>query len=117
MGEIHPDNDGCLINQLVYQWCRKQHIAISRSHPLQKNDNAWVEQRNWTHVRKIVGYRRFDRQEQVDLLSVLYRDLTHYKNFFQPTTKLAAKRRVKGKLHRVYEPPRHPISACSILTN
>jgi hypothetical protein len=108
MHEIHPDNDSCLVNELVYNWCRKHHITMSRSRPLQKNDNAWVEQRNWTHVRKIVGYRRFDTQTQLDLLNDVYAQLALYKNFFQPTTKLVQKWRVKGKLHRVYETPKTP---------
>jgi hypothetical protein len=108
MREIHPDNDGCLVNDLVYRWCRKRHIDMSRSRPLQKNDNAWVEQHNWTHVRKMVGYRRFDTQIQVELLNALYEQLMLYKNFFQPTTKLAQKRRVNGKVHRTYETPKTP---------
>jgi hypothetical protein len=55
IAEVHPDNDGCLINELVYKWCSKRKIAMSRSRPLHKNDNAWVEQRHWTHIRKSSG--------------------------------------------------------------
>jgi hypothetical protein len=106
--EIHPDNDSCLINELIYRWCGKHHIAMSRSRPMQKNDNAWVEQRNWSHVRKVVGYRRFETQSHVDLLNTLYADLAVYKNFFQPTTKLVQKRRIQGKVHRTYETPKTP---------
>jgi hypothetical protein len=53
--EIHPDNDSGLINDLLWRYCRQRRIKLSRSRPYQKNDNAWVEQRNWTHVRKVVG--------------------------------------------------------------
>jgi len=53
--ELHPDNDSSLINHLLVQYCRKNQIALSRSRPLKKNDNCWVEQKNWTHVRKLVG--------------------------------------------------------------
>ena len=106
--EIHPDNDACLLNDLVYRWARQHRIRMSRSRPLQKNDNAWVEQHNWTHVRKMIGYRRFDTPDQVQLLNTLYHHLMQYKNFFQPTTKLKRKRRIKGKLHRQYETPRTP---------
>lgn len=53
--EIHPDNDGGLINELLWRYCQQKGIRMSRSRPYQKNDNAWVEQRNWTHVRKMVG--------------------------------------------------------------
>jgi hypothetical protein len=108
MLEIHPDNDGCLINQLIWKWCRQHRIQMSRSRPLHKNDNAWVEQRNWSHVRKMVGYRRFDTQVQMELLNSLYQDLILFKNFFQPLLKLAGKRRVRGKVHRQYEPPATP---------
>lgn len=106
--EIHPDNDSAFLNDLLYRYCRQHHIAMSRSRPLHCNDNAWVEQRNWTHVRKVVGYRRLDTQQQVDLLNGLYADLMLYKNFFQTTMKLAEKRRVRGKLHRRYQPARSP---------
>jgi hypothetical protein len=108
MREIHPDNDGCLVNELIYRWCRQHRIAMSRSRPLQKNDNAWVEQRNWTHVRQMIGYRRFDTQAQLDLINKLYEQIMMYKNFFQPSTKLKEKRRIKGKLHRRYETPKTP---------
>ena len=106
--EIHPDNDGCLINELIWNWSRQHRIGMSRSRPLHKNDNAWVEQRNWSHVRKMVGYRRFDTQLQLNLLNELYADLVLYKNFFQSTMKLAGKRRVRGKVHRQYEPASTP---------
>jgi hypothetical protein len=56
--ELHPDNDSSIINRLLIDYCRKCQIALSRSRPLKKNDNCWVEQKNWTHVRKLVGYHR-----------------------------------------------------------
>jgi hypothetical protein len=52
--EVHPDNDSGMINDLLWRYCRAAKIRMSRSRPYQKNDNAWVEQRNWTHVRKVV---------------------------------------------------------------
>ena len=70
--EIHPDNDSGLINAVVWQYCRKAKIRMSRSRPYQKNDNAWVEQRNWTHVRKLVGYRRLDTMAELALMRKLY---------------------------------------------
>ena len=60
MLEIHPDNDAGLINELLWNYCKGAGIKMSRSRPYKKNDNAWVEQRNWTHVRKVVGYERLD---------------------------------------------------------
>lgn len=57
--EVHPDNDSGILNDLLWNYCRRHRIRMSRSRPYQKNDNAWVEQKNWTHVRKVVGYGRF----------------------------------------------------------
>jgi hypothetical protein len=106
--EIHPDNDRAFLNEVVLQFCRRRKIALSRSRPFKKNDNAWVEQRNWTHVRKVVGYRRYETEAERDLMNELYAPLALYKNFFQPTMKLAEKQRVGGKLHRRYEAAQTP---------
>ena len=106
--EIHPDNDSGMINALLWRYCQGAGIRMSRSRPYKKNDNAWVEQRNWTHVRKVVGYRRYETLGELQLLNALYGALTLYKNFFQPALKLKQKVRVGGKIHRVYEPARTP---------
>jgi hypothetical protein len=98
--EIHPDNDSGLINDLLWGYCRGAGIRMSRSRPYQKNDNAWVEQRNWTHVRKQVGYQRLDTTAELGKLRELYESLRLYKNFFQPTMKLKTKVRIGGKIHR-----------------
>lgn len=100
--EIHPDNDGGFINELLWGYCKQKGIRMSRSRPYQKNDNAWVEQRNWTHVRKMVGYQRYDTMPELLLLRELYGHLRLYKNFFQPTMKLQSKTHVGGKIHRRY---------------
>jgi hypothetical protein len=106
--ELHPDNDSALLNDLLWNYCRKRRIAMSRSRPYEKNDNAWVEQKNWTHVRKVVGYRRYDRPAEQALMRELYRKLAEFQNFFQPVMKLKEKVRVGGKIHRVYDQPRTP---------
>jgi hypothetical protein len=106
--EVHPDNDSGMINDLVWGYCKDAKIKMSRSRPYQKNDNCWVEQRNWTHVRKVAGYRRLDTAGELAILRELYQSVTLYKNFFQPTIKLAEKIRVKGKIHRKYDEPRTP---------
>lgn len=100
--EVHPDNDSGLINDLIWNYCQKAKIKMSRSRPYKKNDNAWVEQRNWTHVRKVVGYRRLDTDKELEILIGLYDDLRLYKNFFQPSMKLVEKVREGGKIHRKY---------------
>ncbi len=106
--EIHPDNDSGLINRLLWRYCRKARIKMSRSRPYKKNDNAWVEQKNWTHVRKLVGYGRFDTTAELTLMRELYEYERLYKNFFQPAMKLVAKVREGGKVHRRYDEPKTP---------
>ena len=87
-------------------------LQLSRSRPYKKNDNVWVEQRNWTHVRKQVGYRRFDTTAELATLNAFYACLRLYKNFFQPALKLKSKERVGGKIQRKYEPALTPTSDC-----
>src|SRR3982751_728611 len=106
--ELHPDNDSALVNDLLLDWCREQRIQLSRSRPYQKNDNAWIEQKNWTHVRKVVGYRRFDNTSELRILNEIYAVLRLYKNFFLPTIKLASKTRVNGRIKRTYDKARTP---------
>jgi len=91
--EVHPDNDSSLINHLLVDYCRKNQIAMSRSRPLKKNDNCWVEQKNWTHVRKLVGYQRLSGALQGRLLKDLYRVWALWRNYFQPVIRLEAKTR------------------------
>jgi hypothetical protein len=97
-----------MVNDLLWRYCKEAGIRMSRSRPYKKNDNAWVEQRNWTHVRKVVGYQRLDTTTELGILRKLYGKLRLYKNFFQPTMKLKAKTRVGGKIHRQYDEPRTP---------
>lgn len=106
--EIHPDNDSGLINQLIWRFCETEKIKFSRSRPLQKNDNCWVEQRNWTHVRKLVGYLRYDTNPELRALNNLWKDVAMYKNFCQPTMKIILKERVDGHIRRKYDTPKTP---------
>jgi hypothetical protein len=106
--ELHPDNDSGILNDLLWNYCRRRRIGMSRSRPYQKNDNAWVEQKNWTHVRKVVGYGRFTTAAQCELLRQLYEAAADFRNFLQPAIKLKEKVRVGGKVRRVYEAPRTP---------
>lgn len=106
--ELHPDNDTALVNDLLWDWAKGQKIRLSRSRPYRKNDNAWVEQKNWTHVRKIVGYRRFDTTTELRLLNEIYATLRLYKNFCLPTIRLKSKVRIEGRIKRVYDKPLTP---------
>lgn len=106
--ELHPDNDSALVNDLLWDWCQGQRIRLSRSRPYKKNDNAWVEQKNWTHVRKVVGYRRFDTTGELRVLNEIYTVLRLYKNFCLPTIRLRSKTRENGRIKRVYDKPCTP---------
>lgn len=106
--EIHPDNDSGMINDLIYRYCEKEGIKFSRSRPNKKNDNAWVEQKNWTHIRKLVGYLRYDTYLERTVMNQLYRDMSLYKNFCQPVMKLIAKERIGGKIKRKYDVAKTP---------
>ena len=106
--ELHPDNDSALVNDLLWDWCQGRRIRLSRSRPYKKNDNAWVEQKNWTHVRKVVGYRRFDTTGELRVLNEIYAVLRLYKNFCLPTIRLQCKERIGGRIRRRYESPCTP---------
>lgn len=106
--EMHPDNDSALVNDLLWDWTQQEKIRLSRSRPYKKNDNAWVEQKNWTHVRKVVGYRRFDTTRELRLLNEIYGALRLYKNFCLPTIRLKSKERVEGHIKRKYDKPSTP---------
>lgn len=109
LAEVHPDNDTTLLSPLLVRWCEREGVRLSRSRPSVKNDNAWVEQRNFSHVRKVVGYLRYDTEEECRMLNLLYRDLARFRNFFHPTMKLRTKTRVGTKVHRTYDLPRTPV--------
>jgi hypothetical protein len=107
--EIHSDNGTEYINAHLFRYTQKEKLAFSRSRPNRKNDNCFVEQKNWTHVKKYVGYLRYDTFKEKELLNELYRnELRLYKNFFQPVIKLVSKERIEGRIHRKYEVAKTP---------
>ena len=97
------------MNYALYSYTEKHGVEFSRSRPYKKNDNCFVEQKNSTHVRGVIGYLRYDTEKERVVISSLYRgELRLYKNFFQPIMKLASKERVSGKIHKKYDTPRTP---------
>ena len=107
--EIHSDNGAEFINEHLFKYTQRENLGFSRSRPYKKNDNCFVEQKNWTHIKKYVGYQRYDTEEELETLSGLYgNDLRLYKNFFQPVIKLNEKVRIGGKIHRRYDIPKTP---------
>ncbi len=107
--EMHSDNDTTFINDQLYRYSFQEKLGFSRSRPYKKNDNCLVEQKNWTHVKKFVGYLRYDTDEELNILNDLYRnELRLYKNFFQPVIKLISKERIGGEIHRKYDTAKTP---------
>lgn len=107
--EIHSDGGTNFINFHLLRYSENSGLDFSRSRPYKKNDNCLVEQKNYTHVRKNVGYYRYDTQTELDLLNDLYgNELRLYKNFFSPVIKLVLKERSCGRIHRVYDRPKTP---------
>jgi len=100
---IDSDNGSEFINDLLFHYCLDEHITFTRSRPYKKNDQAHVEQKNWSVVRHTVGYDRLETNEEFDLLASIYSDLRLYINFFQPVVKLVFKGRVNNKFIKTYD--------------
>jgi hypothetical protein len=107
---IHPDSGSEFINWQLFAYCEEIHIEFSRSRPFHKNDNAHVEQKNWTLVRRLIGYQRLDTPEQLAWLDSFYTDLLRpYANCFQPVMKLLEKETVDNHTRRKYDIPATPM--------
>jgi len=100
---IDSDNGAEFINDLLYGYCQKEQITFTRSRPYRKNDQAHVEQKNWSIVRHLIGYDRYETEAEWMVLKAIYQDLRFYVNFFQPVLKLIGKERVDGKLVKRYD--------------
>ncbi|MRR08060.1 MAG: transposase [Deltaproteobacteria bacterium] len=88
---------------------RKQPVRFTRSRPYHKDDNAHIEQKNWTHVRQWLGYRRLDKPSIVPILNDLYqREWRTFHNFFCPSVKLINKKRIGSKTIKQYDSPKTP---------
>ena len=88
---------------------RPQAVQFTRSRPYRKNDNAHVEQKNWTHVRHLFGYDRFDKPCLVELMNDLYKnEWSLYQNHFCPTMKLIEKKKINSRYYKRYDKPKTP---------
>ena len=105
---LDSDNGSEFINNQLYRWCIEQEITFTRSRPQRKNDNCFVEQKNFPVVRQQVGYLRYDTPAELDVLAELYRHLRLYVNFFQPQMRLVEKIRRGAKLTRRHDRARTP---------
>ena len=105
---LDSDNGSEFINQHLYTYCHRQGITFTRSRPYKKNDSCHVEQKNWSVVRRLVGYDRYSSRAALEVLNRVYDLLRLYVNFFQPVMKLVAKTRHGAKVHKVYDKARTP---------
>jgi hypothetical protein len=105
---LDSDNGSEFINGELLRYCQQQRISFTRARPYRKNDNCYVEQKNYSVVRQTVGYQRFDTAPELLVLKQLYAQLRLYTNFFQPTMKLKSKERLGSRVKKSYYPPLTP---------
>ncbi len=103
------DNDSAFMNETVFDFCKATGIELTRSRAYEKNDQAWVEQKNGAIVRRLVGYGRLRGLEATETLASLRQVSRLYINFFQPSFKLKSKTRRGTKVTKHYEAPVTPL--------
>ena len=118
---IDGDNGGEIINYQMLKYCLMENLVYTRSRPEMKNDNAYIEQKNNTHVRKLVGYHRYDQVEQVELMNDLYRnEYRLFTNFFRPMMKIKSKEKINNSVcKKKYDEAKSPyrrLMACGQLS-
>lgn len=98
---LDSDSGGEFINWHLVKYCDQNTLFFTRSRPDRKNDNAYVEQKNNTHIRHWLGYGRYDSQKQLTLMNDLYRnELRLFNNFFRPVMKIASKEKINNSVCR-----------------
>jgi len=105
---LHTDNGSEFLNHVLVPWCIKEKISFTRGRSYRKNDQAYVEQRNWLSVRRLVGYDRLSTRAAYQLLQQLYPLLCRQMNFFRPVRKLVSKERVGARVLKRYDEPATP---------
>jgi len=113
---LDSDNGSEFVNQELLRYCQKERLTFTRARPYRKNDNCYVEQKNYSVVRQTVGYQRFDTAAELMVLKQLYATLRLYTNFFQPTMKLKSKERFGSRVKKSYYAPQTPyqrVLACT----
>jgi hypothetical protein len=105
---LDSDNGSEFINQNLANWCRREKITFTRSRPYKKNDNCYVEQKNGSIVRRVIGRDRYSSKQAYETLNRIYNLLRLYVNYFQPTMKLVSKTRHGARVYRVYDKAETP---------
>ena len=110
---LDSDNGGEFLNHHVLQWLQKRTrpVFMTRSRPYKKDDNAHVEQKNWTHIRQWFGYERHDNPAVVEPINVLVKGAYgHLLNYFHASLKLDHKERMAGQVRRIYKAAQTPLA-------
>src|SRR3990172_3294411 len=105
---IDSDNGSEFINDHLFRYCKEERITFTRSRKYRKNDNCYVEQKNYSVVRRAVGYLRYDTDGELAMLNELYWHLRLYTNYFQPVMKLIEKTRTGSRVTKRYDKPQTP---------
>ena len=105
---IDSDNGTEFINDHLLRYCNQNKITFTRSRPYRKNDSCFVEQKNYSVIRRAVGYSRYDTDNDLTMLNELYNYLRLYVNFFQPVRKLIKKERIGNKVIKRYDKAKTP---------
>jgi hypothetical protein len=105
---LDTDNGSEFVNEAVLAYCAAHDIEFTRSRPYHKNDQAWIEQKNGSIVRRLVGYGRLEGLASAEALARLYAASRLFVNFFQPSFKLAEKKRAGARIAKRYHPPQTP---------
>lgn len=100
---IDPDSGSEFINWNLKKWCDQEKVTMTRTRPYMKNDHARIEQKNYTNIRKFIGFVRIDNAEAVAVMNELYDNLEDYINFFLPSVKCLAKGRISSRYVRKYD--------------
>lgn len=105
---LHSDNDSSFLNESLQRWCAQELISYRRARPYHSNDTCYVEQKNYNIVRQALGYARYETEEEVQLMAALYEKLRLLVNFFYPSMKLREKKRVNGRIRKLYDKAKTP---------
>jgi hypothetical protein len=105
---LDSDNGSEFINHHLVDYCEQHQVSFTRSRAGRKNDQCYVEQKNWTIVRRFAGYGRYENHDACACLNDLYVVVREYVNFFMPSQKLIEKRRDGSRVTRRYDAPQTP---------
>jgi len=105
---LDSDNGSEFINQHLFDYCQRWKITFTRSRSYKKNDSCYVEQKNWSVIRRLIGYDRYSSKAAFETLNRIYNLLHLYVNYFQPVMHLISKSRHGARVHKVYDKARTP---------